>query len=102
MPKSLFPAASPEVRERLEQDPTLKLINEFDWAASPLGPIPDWPESLRGAVRLIMTAATPMVMLVGRDGILIYNTGYAVFAGNRHPEIFGMPALQAWPEIADF
>ena len=37
MPKSLFPAASPETRAQLEQDPTLKLINDYDWAANPLG-----------------------------------------------------------------
>src|SRR5690606_39216548 len=37
-----------------------------------------------------------------RQGILLYNNAYADFAGQRHPEIFGMPALEAWPEIADF
>lgn len=102
MPKSLFPAAAPETRQQLEQDPTLKLINDFDWSANPLGPIPQWPESLRGAVRLMMLAAEPMVMLIGPDGILVYNNAYALFAGNRHPQIFGMPATEAWPEIADF
>ena len=80
----------------------LKLINDFDWAANPLGPIPDWPASLKGAVRVMMAASTPMVMLIGPDGILVYNKAYAEFAGNRHPAIFGLPADQAWPEIADF
>ncbi len=102
MPKSLFPAASAEVRARLEQDPTLKLINDFDWSTNPLGPIPDWPESLKGAVRVMMAASTPMAMLVGHDGILIYNEGYALFAGGRHPEIFGSRVTEAWPEAADF
>jgi PAS domain S-box-containing protein len=41
-------------------------------------------------------------MMVGEQGILIYNNAYAEFAGVRHPEIFGMPTLEAWPEIADF
>src|SRR5688572_14761135 len=100
MPKSLFPAASPETRARLEQNPTLKLINEYDWSANPLGPIPSWPESLKGAVRVMMAASTPMVMLIGPDGILIYNDAYADFAGSRHPQIFGLPATEAWPEIA--
>jgi len=102
MPKSLFPAASPEARDRLEQDPTLRLINDFDWAANPLGPIPDWPESFKGAVRVMMAASTPMVMLVGPAGILVYNNAYADFAGDRHPAVFGQPAVDAWPEIADF
>jgi PAS domain S-box-containing protein len=102
MPQSLFPAATPEARIRLEQDPALKLISDFDWSANPLGPIPHWPESLRGAVRMMMLASTPMVMLVGEKGILVYNNGYAQFAGNRHPEVFGTPALDAWPEVAEF
>jgi len=102
MPKSLFPQASPDVRAWLEQDPTVKLLNAYDWSANPLGPIPTWPESLKGAVRLMMVASTPMVMLVGERAILIYNDAYGRFAGRRHPEIFGMPALEAWPEIADF
>ncbi|SFV35727.1 PAS domain S-box-containing protein [Devosia crocina] len=102
MPRSLFPNAAPDVRAALELDPTIKLLNDYDWSQNPLGIIPDWTESLKGAVRVMMVASTPMVMLVGEDGILIYNNAYAQFAGQRHPQIFGMPALIAWPEIADF
>lgn len=102
MPKSLFPNASQERRAELERDPTVKLLNEFDWGSTSLGAIPDWPESLKGAVRLVMVGSTAMVMMVGREGLLIYNDAYARFAGQRHPDIFGMPALKAWPEIADF
>lgn len=102
MPRSLFPNASPQTRARLEQDPTLKLANDFDWSTTPLGPIPSWPESLKGAVRVMMAATSPMVMLLGRDGILIYNDAYADFAGDRHPAIFGQPSVEAWPEIAEF
>lgn len=102
MPKSLFPAASPETRAQLERSATLRLVNAFDWSDNPLGPIPFWPESLKGGARVVMAASTPMVMLVGPEGILIYNDAYADFAGNRHPEIFGMPVAEAWPEIADF
>jgi len=102
MPKSLFPAASAETRERLESNPTLKLFNDFDWSTTPLGIIPEWSESLKGAVRVMMAASTPMAMLVGHQGILIYNDAYAVFAGHRHPAIFGTPAIEAWPEAAEF
>ncbi|MGV8832800.1 MAG: PAS domain-containing protein [Devosia sp.] len=102
MPKSLFPAASPETRAELESDPVLKLVNDYDWAANPLGPIPAWPESIKGAVRVMMAASAPMTMLIGHQGILVYNKAYAAFSGKRHPAIFGMPAVEAWPEAADF
>lgn len=102
MPRSLFPNAAPETRAALERDPAIKLLNDYDWTQNRLGPIPEWPESLQGAVRLMMVASTPMVMMVGDDGILIYNAAYADFAGQKHPAIFGMPVLEAWPEIAEF
>ena len=53
-----------------------------------------WPTALGDAVRMMMTAGVPMVMLAGADGILIYNDAYAAFAGGRHPAIFGMPATR--------
>lgn len=103
MPNTLFPTADDVTRERFAQSPTLALLNRFDWSTTGLGPIASWPETLRGAVRMMMLAKVPMVMLAGEtDGTLIYNDGYAVFAGDRHPAIFGQPALEAWPEIADF
>lgn len=103
MPKSFFPRAEPETRARLDRDETLRLANTFDWSQTELGPVPDWPEALRSAVRLIMVSEVPMVMLAGRrDGVLIYNSGYGDFAGDRHPGLFGKPVLEAWPEIADF
>ncbi|MGV3491472.1 MAG: PAS domain-containing protein [Devosia sp.] len=103
MPNTLFPTADDVTRARLASSPTLNLLNTFDWAATSLGPIARWPEGLRSAARMMMLSEVPMVLLAGaRDGILIYNDGYAVFAGERHPKVFGMPALEAWPEIADF
>ncbi|MGV3651628.1 MAG: PAS domain-containing protein [Devosia sp.] len=103
MPNTLFPGASPELKARLEQDPTIHLANTFDWSSTEIGPISAWPEALRSAVRLMMASEVPMVMLAGaKSGTLIYNRGYADFAGDRHPAIFGQPVEDAWPEIAAF
>ncbi len=103
MPHTLFPRADAATKARLESDEIVKLADNFDWTGTELGPIATWPDSLRSAVRTILVSEVPMVMLVGRrDGILIYNSGYAAFAGDRHPSVFGKPVLQAWPEIADF
>ena len=103
MPQTFFPRADAEVRDRLDCDETLALANRFDWSKTELGPVPDWPESLRAAVRTIMLSKAPMALMAGRrDGVLIYNDGYAEVAGERHPAIFGKPVLEAWPEVADF
>jgi PAS domain S-box-containing protein len=50
----------------------------------------------------MLSSPVPMVMLMGETGVLVYNDGYAVFAGLRHPEILGKDVAIAWPEIAEF
>jgi hypothetical protein len=32
--------------------------------------------------------------------VMIYNDGYAVIAGKRHPEILGRTVCEGWPEVA--
>ncbi len=78
------------------------LIRAFDWAKTPLGPLESWPQSLKTTVGMMISAPNPMVLLWGFEGVLIYNDGYARFAGRRHPELLGMGAREGWPEIADF
>ena len=103
MPNTLFPLADAAAKPVLGQDKMVALTNAFDWSATELGPMSAWPETLRTTVRIMLASDVPMVLLAGRrDGVLIYNTGYADFAGARHPAIFGQPVLAAWPEIADF
>lgn len=41
-------------------------------------------------------------MLWGPSGRMIYNDAYSVFAGQRHPYLFGSKVLEGWPEVADF
>ena len=77
------------------------LIRAFDWSQTPLGPVARWPQSLRTAVDIVLRTPVPLVMLWGRDGIMIYNDGYSVFAGGRHPQLLGSMVLEGWPEVAD-
>lgn len=103
MPNTLFPLADEAVRTSLSQDEMVRLTNSFDWSRTELGPMSAWPETLRTTVRIMLASDVPMVLIAGRNtGVLIYNSGYADFAGSRHPSIFGQPVLEAWPEIADF
>jgi PAS domain S-box-containing protein len=43
-----------------------------------------------------------MTLLLGEHAVMIYNSGYAVIAGGRHPYCFGESAYESWPEVADF
>jgi len=77
-------------------------VRAFDWTATPLGPISGWPQSLKSAVGTVLLSPVPIVMLWGEDGIMIYNDGYSVFAGQRHPSLLGSKVREGWPEVADF
>jgi signal transduction histidine kinase len=76
-------------------------IATHDWSGS-LGPIEDWPDSLKTAVGLLVHSAVPIVLLWGADGIMIYNDAYSVFAGGRHPRLLGSKVREGWAEVADF
>ena len=82
------------------QSETARLIRDQDWSES-LGPIPDWPPSLKITLGLMLNSPVPLVLLWGPAGIMLYNDAYGAFAGNRHPGILGMAVLEAWPEAAD-
>jgi PAS domain S-box-containing protein len=80
-----------------------RLIEDFDWSTTALGPLDHWPNSLTAIVSFLLRSPVPMVMLWGADGVMIYNDAYAVFAGGRHPELLGKKVVsEGWPEVADF
>ncbi len=77
-------------------------LRDFDWGSTSLGPIAQWPQSLKTAVGIVLLSPVPIVMLWGHDGIMIYNDSYSAFAGGRHPKLLGSKVREGWPEVADF
>ncbi|WP_271300163.1 GAF domain-containing hybrid sensor histidine kinase/response regulator [Sphingomonas sp. CV7422] len=79
-----------------------ELIRERDWSATALGPIDYWPASLRTTVAILLRSPVPIVLLWGPAGVMLYNDGYSVFAGGRHPDLLGSEVRLGWPEVAEF
>ena len=73
-----------------------------DWSTSSVGPINAWPGHLQLAASLLTRSPTPMALLWGEDGALIYNDGYARVLGSKHPGALGRGLAEVWPEAADF
>ncbi len=90
------------LRQMLGSGEMAELIQAFDWSTTPLGPASAWPVSLRTAVSMVVRSPAPMVLLWGEDGVMIYNHGYAVIAGARHPSALGSKVRLTWPEVAAF
>ncbi|GLZ23583.1 hypothetical protein Pstu01_02530 [Stutzerimonas stutzeri] len=78
------------------------LIRRFDWSQTTLGPLAGWPASLKTVTAMLLLSPTPIVLLWGERGIMIYNDAYSVFAGSRHPQLLGSEVREGWPEVADF
>ncbi|WP_443749913.1 PAS domain S-box protein [Asticcacaulis solisilvae] len=81
---------------------TGRLIADFDWSRTSLGPISSWPQSLKSAVSIVLRSDVAMVMLWNEDGVMLYNDAYSVFAGGRHPQLLGSKVREGWAEVADF
>ncbi|MHC8299420.1 response regulator [Pseudomonas sp. ZS1P83] len=78
------------------------LIARLDWRRSPLGAASTWPQSLRTAVDIVIHSPMPMLLLWGPQLTQIYNDGFALLAGSKHPHAFGQPTHLIWPELKEF
>jgi signal transduction histidine kinase len=73
-------------------------IRAKDWSATPLGPRERWPRSLQNHLSMIFELPTAAIIFWGSDQIQLYNDGYAVIMGPRHPQYLGSTFRECWPE----
>ena len=77
----------------------------FDWAATPLGPMEGWSQSLRTMAAAVLASRNPMLLFWGPDLIQFYNDAFrpslGVSAGpqSRHPRALGMGARDFWTDV---
>ncbi len=78
------------------------LMRHYDWSRTPLGPIQDWPNSIRTAVNLMLNSQHPMWIGWGPEITFLYNDAYiSVLSLAKHPWALGRPASEVWSEIWD-
>jgi len=76
-----------------------RLIRAHDWRATPLGPPAGWPNSLRMALRIMLTSRQPIWVGWGRELVYFYNDAYKSIIGGKHPWALGRPTSEVWREI---
>jgi signal transduction histidine kinase len=72
-------------------------MRAFDWAATPLGPMAEWPSALKTSVDSMLSSAFPSCIFWGDDFIALYNDGYRRMLGEK-PEALGQPMRVTWSE----
>lgn len=79
-----------------------QLMAKFDWSRTPLGPVENWPQSLKTSVNLILNSQHPMWIGWGPERTFLYNDAYvSVLSAAKHPWALGRPASEVWAEIWD-
>lgn len=93
-----FPGNRSEVAE---------VLRRVDWANHPLGPIENWPVSLKTAVGIVLDSPAMKVMTWGREAnFTFYNDAFVPFLGAARVHGIGRPYPEyrphVWPVIKPF
>ncbi len=73
-----------------------RLIRAMDWSQTALGALAGWPQSLKTAVRILLTSRYPMFVWWGRELTILYNDAYIPIHGAGHPQALGRSAPEVW------
>ena len=75
------------------------LLRSYDWAVSSLGAPEGWPQSLKTALRIMLTSRQPIWIGWGGELTFFYNDAYKAIIGGKHPVALGRPTSEVWREI---
>ncbi len=88
-----------ERSDRFAQGECRSLIENADWASTPLGPADRWSPVLRSWVATILASRQPMVLFWGPKLTLFYNDAFVPsFGVGKHPDAMGQEAEECWRE----
>jgi DNA-binding NtrC family response regulator/signal transduction histidine kinase len=77
-------------------------MRAVDWSTTVLGPVSQWPQSLRACVRIVLAAGHPMLISWGPEYTMLYNDAYGVVVGTKHPGALGRSCREVLAEAWDF
>jgi hypothetical protein len=53
------------------------LMRAMDWSKTPLGPVQDWPQSLRSALSILLPSKAQIILFWGPELVALYKTALA-------------------------
>lgn len=72
-------------------------IRNHDWAATPLGPLENWPDALKTTLALCLASRFPQAVLWGPALITLHNDAFTPILGQK-PLALGKPFSEVWQE----
>lgn len=80
----------------------VRLARSLDWSKTSLGPMSTWSQEFRKACIFLMVDPRPASLIWGPDRNMLWNEAYIEVVGKRHPEKFGLPFKDVYPEVSGF
>jgi len=80
---------------------TSAILRTLDWENTPLGPIDDWPQSLRTSIGICLNSAFAILVWWGPELVMLYNDAYAPIISSKHPRALGERGREIFPEVWD-
>lgn len=77
------------------------LTRAFDWSTTALGPMKNWPQSLRTSVSTMLRSPYPITLFWGPELVMLYNDPFRPIHGDKHPATLGASARLALAEAWD-
>jgi signal transduction histidine kinase len=77
------------------------LMRSTDWSKTGLGPVEEWPKSLKTMLGVLLGSRFPMLLWWGPDLLHLYNDAYRPILRDKHPASLGAPAARVWAEVWD-
>lgn len=74
-------------------------IRAHDWSKTSLGPMEDWPQSLKSVTRMVLTSKQPMCFFWGPELLNFFNDAYRPMLGKRAAYALGMPFKELWSDV---
>ncbi|MFR0717527.1 response regulator [Enterobacterales bacterium BD_CKDN230030183-1A_HGKHYDSX7] len=72
-------------------------IRDHDWAATPLGPLEQWPDVLKTTVALCLGSHFPQAVMWGPELLTLHNDAFTPILGKK-PLALGRPFSEIWQE----
>ncbi len=76
------------------------LMRTIDWSKTAVGPVEQWPQSLRTALSILLDTGFAMYIAWGPEFTQFYNDGYRPILGStKHPSAMGIGTRETFREI---
>jgi len=95
MPWPFDPAAPAPALARSVRPMELQM-RSHPWDATGIGPVAQWPQGLKLAVRALLDSSLPMVLAWGADCTQFFNDACLPLIRDRHPQPLGIDARTTW------